>query len=200
MFNGGKLITQVFIVGMGTVTIASNYIAGSMNSLLLIPGNALCIAATTMVGQAMGRKDTEEAESLMKYTLWLAVITQTILGLVIYPITPAIAGLYSQEPEIIRLASMLFRMSLIVSPHCLVMVLPSAVRTKGSRGCEVHHDHIRHRHVDVPNRAGIPVCYPVETRRGGHLAGHVCGLDCAGNPVWVAAEGWTLEDNERAEG
>ncbi len=133
MFNGGKLITQVFIVGMGTVTIASNYIAGSMNSLLLIPGNALCIAATTMVGQAMGRKDTDEAESLMKYTLWLAVITQTILGLVTYPITPAIAGLYSQEPEIIRLASMLFRMSLIVSPIAWSwsFLLPSGLKGAG---------------------------------------------------------------------
>jgi len=133
MFNGGKLITQVFIVGMGTVTIASNYIAGSMNSLLLIPGNALCIAATTMVGQAMGRRDTEEAASLMKYTLWLAVITQTILGVVTYPITPAMAGLYSQEPEIIKLASLLFRMSLIVSPIAWSwsFLLPSGLKGAG---------------------------------------------------------------------
>ena len=133
MFNGGKLITQVFIVGMGTISIASNYIAGSMNSLLLIPGNALCIAATTMVGQAMGRRDTGEAASLMKYMLWLAVAAQVVMGLVTYPITPGIAGLYSQEPQIIRLASQLFRMSLIVSPIAWSwsFLLPSGLKGAG---------------------------------------------------------------------
>ncbi len=133
MFNGGKLVTQVFIVGMGTISIASNYIAGSMNSLLLIPGNALCIAATTMVGQAMGRRDTAEAASLMKYMVWLAVAAQIVMGLVTYPITPAIAGLYSQEPKIIELASRLFRMSLIVSPIAWSwsFLLPSGLKGAG---------------------------------------------------------------------
>lgn len=133
MFNGGKLVTQVFIVGMGTVSIASNYVAGSMNSLLLIPGNALCIAATTMVGQAMGRRDTDEAASLMKYMVWLAVAAQVFMGLVTYPIAPGIAGLYSQEPKIILLASQLFRMSLIVSPIAWSwsFLLPSGLKGAG---------------------------------------------------------------------
>jgi Na+-driven multidrug efflux pump len=133
MFNGGKLITQVFIVGMGTISIASNYIAGSMNSLLLIPGNALCIAATTMVGQAMGRRDTAEAASLMKYMVWLAVAAQVVMGLTTYPITPAIASLYSREPKIIELASLLFRMSLIMSPIAWSwsFLLPSGLKGAG---------------------------------------------------------------------
>jgi len=133
MFTSGKLITQVFIVGMGTVTIASNYIAGSMNSLMLIPGNALCIVATTMVGQAMGRQDTKESAALMKYLVWLANFALLIMGLAIYPFAPNLASLYSTEPDIIRLSSLLFRMTLIASPIAWSMsfLLPSGLKGAG---------------------------------------------------------------------
>jgi Na+-driven multidrug efflux pump len=52
---------------------------------------------------------------------------------VTYPITPAIAGLYSQEPKIIELASHLFRMSLIVSPIAWSwsFLLPSGLKGAG---------------------------------------------------------------------
>jgi putative MATE family efflux protein len=133
MFNGGKLITQVFIVSLGTVSIASNYVAGSMNSLSLIPGNALAIVATTMVGQAMGRKDTEEAGFLMKYLTLASCAVLVVFGIVVFPIAPLLASLYSQDTEVVRLATELFRMSLVVSPLIWAwsFLLPSGLKGAG---------------------------------------------------------------------
>ena len=41
LFNGGKLLTQMFVAGMGTDVIAGNFIAFSIASLINLPGNAL---------------------------------------------------------------------------------------------------------------------------------------------------------------
>ena len=62
LFTGGKLITQIYIVDMGTIAIASNAIAGSVATMLNVPGNSLCIAATALVGRHMGRGESKEAE------------------------------------------------------------------------------------------------------------------------------------------
>jgi putative MATE family efflux protein len=67
LFQGGKLIVQIFIVGMGTISITANYVANSIFTLINIPGSALSIAATTLVGQSMGKNDKKEAESILIY-------------------------------------------------------------------------------------------------------------------------------------
>ncbi len=133
MFNGGKLITQVFIVSLGTVSIASNYIAGSMNSLMLIPGNALAIVATTMVGQAMGKGDTKEAGFLMKYLTWASSAVLLVLGAMVFPIAPLISRLYSTDTAVVSMATQLFRMSLVVSPICWAwsFLLPAGLKGAG---------------------------------------------------------------------
>ncbi|STQ45293.1 MATE family multidrug exporter [Ewingella americana] len=46
LFNGGKLLTQVFVAGMGTDVIAGNFIAASIASLINLPGNALGSTST----------------------------------------------------------------------------------------------------------------------------------------------------------
>ncbi|STT15864.1 MATE family multidrug exporter [Klebsiella pneumoniae] len=38
LFNGGKLLTQMFVAGMGTNVIAGNFIAFSVASLINLPG------------------------------------------------------------------------------------------------------------------------------------------------------------------
>ena len=62
IFNAGKLIVQMFIVTMGTASIAANAISTSIAIMINVPGNALCLAATTLVGQYVGRNDIKGAK------------------------------------------------------------------------------------------------------------------------------------------
>ncbi|GKX66761.1 MATE family efflux transporter [Inconstantimicrobium mannanitabidum] len=109
LFNAGKLIVQVFIVTMGTASIASNTIGMSIASLLNIVGNSLCIAATTLVGQYVGRDDVKGAKDTLIYLTKFATVCMVVLGIIFVPLAPIMAGLYTNSKEVIKLSATLIR-------------------------------------------------------------------------------------------
>lgn len=133
MFNGGKLITQVFIVGMGTASIAANYVGGSVFSLINIPGTALCIAATTLVGQSMGRGESEEAGKLMLYLTKLSSLCVLVPCAFSFFLAGPLASLYTQSNEVIQLAVQLIRISAFTMPllWSISFVLPAGLKAAG---------------------------------------------------------------------
>ena len=116
MFNGGKLITQTFIVRLGTTAMAANAIANSIISLIMIPGNALAIAATALVGQLVGAGQTREARKQLRFLIIASSAAIAVLGLLILPFRNDFIRLYSQDPELIRIVSVIFISSLIAQP------------------------------------------------------------------------------------
>jgi len=105
IFNGGKLITQIYIVDMGTIAIASNAIAGSIANLLNVPGNSLGIAATALVGKHMGKGERKEAENVLSYITKLSTILLTAIALMFIPFAGRFVSLYTNNKDIIYLAS-----------------------------------------------------------------------------------------------
>ena len=56
-FNGGKLLTQTYIVQLGTLALTANAISNSITLVLQIGPSALSIAILTVVGQCMGKRN-----------------------------------------------------------------------------------------------------------------------------------------------
>ncbi|AEI31893.1 putative MATE family efflux protein [Clostridium acetobutylicum] len=105
LFNGGKLIMQIFIVGMGTVAMASNTIVNSISNFLNIPGNSLVIAATALVGQHMGRDDDKGAEKCLSYITKLSTVLLAIVGILSILFSRHLPSLYTGNNDIIKLSS-----------------------------------------------------------------------------------------------
>jgi putative MATE family efflux protein len=116
MFNGGKLITQTYIVRLGTTALAANSITNSIISLIMIPGNALAIAATAMIGQLVGACQYHEARKQLRFLILASSAAMTVLGIVILPFHHGFISLYTQDPEVIRTVSILFISSMIAQP------------------------------------------------------------------------------------
>ena len=70
-FNGGKLLTQTFIVQLGTLAMTANAISNSIALLFQIGPNALSISILTVVGQCMGRRNIQDARKFIKSFLGL---------------------------------------------------------------------------------------------------------------------------------
>lgn len=109
IFNAGKLIVQIFIVTMGTSSIAANSIAMSISQIINVPGTALCLAATTLVGQHIGRDDVKVAKETLIYLVKFATLSLVSIGIIFIFIGRFVSSLYTNVPEVIDLSAMLLR-------------------------------------------------------------------------------------------
>lgn len=132
LFNGGKLITQIYIVSMGTISIASNAVTGSIGNMLNLPGNTLSIAATALVGQYMGRGKSEEAEKCLDYMIKASTICLTILGIISVPLARPLASLYTDNSSIVVLSANLLKINALCIPlWSIAFVLPAGLKGAG---------------------------------------------------------------------
>ena len=133
MFNGGKLIVQVFMTGMGTYTIAANAVTQSVVSLIEIPGNAMCTLAITLVGFSVGAGEFREARRHGWYTTLAASILQLIVCIPLWFTTPWFVGLFSTDPDVIRLSIVVTRSMVLTSPFLwsTAFTLASVLRSAG---------------------------------------------------------------------
>ena len=133
LFNGGKLITQIFIVGMGTATIAANTITSSVFGLINIPGCALSIAATTLVGHHMGRGESEEAQSTIMYLTKATSLCILAISLITFPCARLLVSAYTTNSDVIPIAVNLIRTSLLSMPllWAVSFVIPAGLKGAG---------------------------------------------------------------------
>lgn len=100
-FNGGKMLTQVFIVSLGTFAIATNAISSSIAGVMQIPANALSLTLITVVGQCMGRQHVDDARKFVKSFLVLASLSFALMGMLILPLFHPLVSLFHPPAEII---------------------------------------------------------------------------------------------------
>lgn len=132
IFNTGKLIVQIFIVTMGTASIAANAIGMSISQIINVPGNALCLAATTLVGQYIGRNDIKGAKSTLMYLVKFTTVCLVSIGIIFVPIAEWVASLYTNVPEVIRLTGLLIRSnSIALLVWAISFVLSSGLKGAG---------------------------------------------------------------------
>ncbi len=132
-FNGGKLLTQTFIVQLGTLALTANAIAGSISMLLQIGGSTLSVAIVTVVGQCIGSRDTQDARKFIRSFLGFSVLLFLLLAGIILPLFPLLMDLYAAPDEIVPSIFQLVLLISIAQPLLWAMsfVLPSALRAAG---------------------------------------------------------------------
>lgn len=132
LFNGGKLLTQIFVAGMGTSSIAGNFIAFSIASLINLPGNALGSASTIIVGSRLGKNQVGQARLELRHVFWLSTIGLCTLALISVPLAGSLAGFYTQDEEVITVVKHLIWMNALFMPFWAASwVLPAGM--KGAR-------------------------------------------------------------------
>ena len=93
-FSGGKLLTQTFIVQLGTLALTAYAIANSIVLLFQIGPNAISIGIVTVVGQCIGQKNIEDAKKFTKSLLLLSSILFVITSITILPFFPWMVSLF----------------------------------------------------------------------------------------------------------
>ncbi|WP_017814915.1 MATE family efflux transporter [Paenibacillus shenyangensis] len=132
-FNGGKILTQIFIVGMGTYAIAVNAICSALAGAMQIPANALSLTIITVVGMCIGSGNIDEARKFTKSFLVLASMSFVLMGLIILPLFHPLISLFDPPAEIVdEIFWVLLINTLAQIPLWAIgFITPSALRAAG---------------------------------------------------------------------
>jgi len=132
LFNGGKLLTQMFVAGMGTDVIAGNFIAFSIAALINLPGNALGSASTIITGKRLGKGQIGQAERQLRHVFWLSTIGLTAIAWGTAPFAGLLASFYTREQDVKDVVVILIWLNAAFMPiWAASWVLPAGL--KGAR-------------------------------------------------------------------
>lgn len=132
LFNAGKLLTQMFVAGMGTNVIAGNFIAFSIAALINLPGNALGSASTIIVGKRLGKGQIGQAERQLRHVFWLSTIVLTLIAWGTAPFAGLMASFYTHEDDVKEVVKVLLWLNAAFMPiWAASWVLPAGL--KGAR-------------------------------------------------------------------
>ena len=134
LFFAAGLVMLVWIVGrIGTAEVAAVNVLMTFHITALLPAFGVALACTTLVGNALGRNDEDEAERWGWDCAVLTLIYGQVLGVVLVVFANPILGVFLTNPETRALAYWpMVLWALMVGFDCAGMVLMNALIGAGA--------------------------------------------------------------------
>jgi len=134
--NGSRLLVLGIVTSteVGTYGAAALAIGFQVESLIFMPGLALNVAATSLVGQALGRWQLYEARLRGNMAIFLGLCVMIALAAPVVIFAPAIIRLFdpSADPTLLQTGVTYFRINTVVLPlSAVAMVANGALRGAG---------------------------------------------------------------------
>ncbi|MGD8347490.1 MAG: MATE family efflux transporter, partial [Lysobacterales bacterium] len=105
LFFSAGLVTLVWIVGqIGTAEVAAVNVLMTFHITAILPAFGVALAATTLVGNALGRDDIEDAERWGWNCAAMTFIYGIALSLLLIPLAEPLLGVFLTNPETRQLA------------------------------------------------------------------------------------------------
>lgn len=126
------IVIMRIVAVYGSTAIAAYTIALRMLEFVWLPAWGLGNAAATLVGQNLGAGELRRAEQ----SAWLAARYNTVfltgIGLVLIALAPVIAGLFSTDPDVVRIGTNCLRiMGLGFPMYAIGMIITQALNGAG---------------------------------------------------------------------
>lgn len=116
MFNGTKLVIQVFIAGMGTTVISANQVFNSASNIMLIPFMSVNYLTTPVVGRCAGREGVSGLTDCLQYLHDRARTVAIFTGLAHIALALPAAYIFSRDSATVRLAVQMLVIYSLFSP------------------------------------------------------------------------------------
>ncbi|GHV34071.1 putative transporter YisQ [Clostridia bacterium] len=133
IFNGCKLLVQVFMANMGTDTLAAYSILGNMSSFVNVPGGAVSTLAMSIVANAYGAGDMKGAHRMSWRLTLLASALTAAAGAIIFVFLHPLIGLFNITDAAYKLVYDNMVTFIIITPIFWSgsFVLPNCLRSIG---------------------------------------------------------------------
>ena len=107
LFQLGRVLVVSIIAGFGTVQIAANGVANSLDAMGCIVGQAMSLAMITVIGRCVGANDIGQIKYYTKRLMTQTYLYTAIVNIIILSTLPWSLRLYGLSPETTRLAYIL---------------------------------------------------------------------------------------------
>ena len=112
----GYVVFASMINSLGQLSTAAHTIANTVEYAFYIPGYGMMTAAATLTGNAVGAKDSKRMNEMSTVIIVLEVSMMVVSGTLLFLFAPAMAGLFSKDEGVIRLAGTVLRMVALSEP------------------------------------------------------------------------------------
>ncbi len=132
-FHGGKLLTQTFVVDLGTLALTTYAICNSLCIFLQVAGGATAVTTMTVIGQCMGNGNISDARKLAKSLVLFGMAATMLTQLLILPFLNPLISVFSPPSDIVE---DIFTMMLVTALANVLLwpasfILPNALRAAG---------------------------------------------------------------------
>lgn len=107
LFALGKVLVTSIVSGFGTVQIAANGVANSIDQIAIMVVNAVNLAMVPVVGQCVGASDYPQAERYTKKLMKISYLSTGLLGAAVAVLLPVLLPVYQLSADTLRLAALL---------------------------------------------------------------------------------------------
>ena len=105
LFFAAGMVGMFWIIGkVGTAELAAANVLITVLLFAILPGLALGLACTTLVGQALGRKDPEDAYQWAWDVSKVSVVLLTVLGIPMWLLPDLVSSIFIHDPDTRELA------------------------------------------------------------------------------------------------
>ena len=101
LMGGAQIVSTIIVAPLGTVAIAANSLAITVESLCYMPGFGIAEAATTLVGQGIGAGQRLLTRSFAYASVGLGIGVMTFMGVLMWTFAPELMSIMSPVEEII---------------------------------------------------------------------------------------------------
>ncbi len=127
-----QVLSTRIVAPLGTVAIAANSFAVTVESFCYMPGYGISSASTMLVGQSFGAKRKDLAKSFAWLTTIAAMILMAILGVIMYFLCPVIFRFLTPDTAVQELGIEVLRIELFAEPlFAASIAVPGALRGAG---------------------------------------------------------------------
>ena len=119
----GYVAFAAMINSLGDISTAAHTIANTVESAFYIPGYGMQTAAATLAGNALGARDEKKIRDLGRMILMIEVALMILSGGALFVFAPDMVGLFSRDPQVILLGSIVLRMVAVSEPFYGVSII-----------------------------------------------------------------------------
>ncbi len=133
VFQFGKIAVQSIVASLGVASIAANVVVGNLCTFATLPGVAVSLASTTIIGQCLGANEKKQAKYYTNLLIKISIFSISIFSLILIILINPIINLYNLSTQASLIANNVSFIVLIMSAllWTFAFATPNILRSAG---------------------------------------------------------------------